>query len=71
MAYDICNEKIIQIGLRGDGGQNYGSQIKEVCELLGRDALVDFLPEELHEALEVLIVAEDVVLGQDVLEASG
>lgn len=47
-----------------------GSQIKEVCELLGRDALVDLLPEELHEALEVLVVAEDVVLGEDVLEAS-
>lgn len=47
-----------------------GSQIKEVRELLGRDALIDLLPEELHEALEVLVVAEDVVLGEDVLEAS-
>ena len=55
----------------GRGGQNYGSQIKEVSELLRGDAFIDLLAEELHEALEVLVVAEDVVLGQDVLEATG
>ena len=55
----------------GRAGQNYGSQIKEISELLRGDALIDLLAEELHEALEVLVVAEDVVLGQDVLEATG
>ena len=55
----------------GRAGQNYGSQIKEVSELLRGDAFIDLLAEELHEALEVLVVAEDVVLGQDVLEATG
>lgn len=72
MAYDICNEKIIQIwGWVDENGQNYGSQIKEICKLLECDPLIDLLPEEFHEALEILVIAEDVVLGQDILEATG
>ena len=63
-------KKLFKCGL-GRAGQNYGSQIKEVSELLRGDAFIDLLAEELHEALEVLVVAEDVVLGQDVLEATG
>lgn len=51
-------------------GQNYGSQIKEICKLLEADPLIDLFPEQLHETLEVLVITEDVVLGQDILEAS-
>lgn len=43
--------------------------LHEVLELIDRDGLVHLLPEEPHEALQILRVAEYIALLQDRLEA--
>lgn len=47
------------------------SQIKKSAELLQRYPLVHLLSKELHQALQVRVITEDVVLSQHCLETSG